>query len=404
MISCKKDDGKGVPTITMAPVNNITETSATSGGEVTSDGGSQVTARGVCWSIIDENPTTGNRKTLDGGGTGSFTSSITELIAGTAYYIRAYAINASGTGYSSSSKFNALSSKPALTTASFTFITPNSVTSGGNITNDGGAAVTARGVCWNTTGNPTIVNSKTTDGAGSGTFSSLISGLVANTSYYFRAYATNSMGTSYGNEIPFKTYTGTVTDYDNNVYGTVTIGTQIWMVANLKTTKYNDGTSIPLVTNGASWIALSTPGYCWYNNDITNKETYGAMYNYYVVDPAINGGKNVCPVGWHVPTDDQWNSISLATGAADKLKESGTAHWISPNTGATNETGFTALPAGNRGSNGEFDGIGSSVSFWTSNEYEINSAWDRFISSSNSDVHRQYYGKRNGISIRCLKN
>jgi uncharacterized protein (TIGR02145 family) len=406
LISCKKEASKTIPTVTISSVTNITETSAESGGNVTSDGGSEVTARGVCWDV-NSNPTTANNKTTDGTGSGSFSSSITGLTPGAGYNIRAYATNEVGTAYSSPTTFNALASIPVLTTAPITDVTTTSATSGGNIPDDGGAAITARGVCWNTSSNPTIGNSKTTDGTGTGTFTSSITGLLTNTTYYVRAYATNSAGTSYGDEAVLKTFTGTVTDFDGNVYFIVTIGTQVWMAGNLKTVKFNDGSAIPLVTDKAAWNALTTPGYCWLNNDeAANKVTYGALYNYYVVDPASNGGKNVCPAGWHVPTDGQWTDMTTflggEVGAGGKIKETGTAHWQTPNTGATNETGFTALPAGGRGY--DFGVTGTEANFWTSTEYETNSAWDRFISFSNSNVHTQYYGKRNGISIRCLKD
>ena len=140
---------------------------------------------------------------------------------------------------------------------------------------------------------------------------------------------------------------GTVTDVDGNVYNTVTIGTQCWLQENLKTTKYKDGTSIPLVTDNSAWGSLSTPGYCWYNNDDTYKNTYGALYNYYTVLT-----NNLCPSGWHVATEREWSTLVTYLGGASiaggKLKESGTTHWVTPNTGANNETGFIALPGGRR--------------------------------------------------------
>jgi len=157
------------------------------------------------------------------------------------------------------------------------------------------------------------------------------------------------VGTAYGTQVSFTTLmSGQFSDIDGNVYNTITIGTQIWMKENLKTTKYNDGSSIPLVTDNTAWINLSTPGYCWYNNDAaTYKSAYGAMYNWYTV----NTGK-ICPPNWHVPTDTQWETLITYLGgkiiAGGKMKETGTAHWTSPNIGATNETGFTALPGGYR--------------------------------------------------------
>ena len=174
-------------------------------------------------------------------------------------------------------------------------------------------------------------NSKTTDGSGTGTFTSSITGLTAGTTYYVRAYATNSAGTGYGNDISFTTQqggVGNVTDDDGNVYHSVTIGTQVWMVENLKTTKYNDGTSIPLVTDATDWHNLLTPGYCWNNNDeATYKATYGALYNWYTVNTG-----NLCPTGWHVPGDAEWTTLTTYLGGEDvaggKLKEVGITHWL----------------------------------------------------------------------------
>ena len=134
-----------------------------------------------------------------------------------------------------------------------------------------------------------------------------------------------------------------VKDIDGNIYHTVTIGNQVWMVENLKTTRYNDGTAIPNVTDSSVWSKLSTPAYCWYNNDASSyKATYGALYNWYAVNV-----QKLCPKGWHVASNAEFYALnSFLDGECGKLKEAGTIHWYSPNKGATNETGFTALPGG----------------------------------------------------------
>jgi uncharacterized protein (TIGR02145 family) len=163
----------------------------------------------------------------------------------------------------------------------------------------------------------------------------------------------------------------TVTDIDGNVYNTVTIGTQVWMAENLRTTKFNDGTVIPLVTDVAAWVALTTPGYCWYNNDpIPSNITYGLLYNFYV-QYASYQTKNVCPTGYHLPEMSEWSTMENYLGtsnAGGKLKEAGTVHWQSPNTGATNETGFTALPGGYRTYNGSFTQLNKAGYWWASSE------------------------------------
>jgi hypothetical protein len=193
-------------TITTVDISEITATSAVSGGNITNDGGSPITARGVCWSI-DPNPTISSTKTTDGSGTGSFTSNLTGLTSGLKYYVRAYATNAAGTAYGLSFYFNTLTAAgyPILTTTAISAISATSSASGGNITSDGGAAITARGVCWSTSSNPTISNNKTTDGNGTGSFTSNLTGLTSATKYYVRAFATNSAGTAYGNEVNFTT-------------------------------------------------------------------------------------------------------------------------------------------------------------------------------------------------------
>jgi len=196
----------------------------------------------------------------------------------------------------------------------------------------------------------------------------------------------------------------TVTDIDGNVYKTVTIGTQVWMLENLKVTKLNDGTAIPLVTDKTSWLNLTTPGFCWYNNyEATNKDTYGALYNWYTV----NTGK-LCPTGWHVPTDAEWTTLTSYLGgesvAGGKLKEAGTTHWKSPNTGATNESGFTGLPGGMRNVPGFFYNIKDSGIWWSSTEYD---ATDGLLSRADYNYggfYKHNLVKTCGFSIRCVKD
>ena len=192
------------PVLTTTNVSSITPSTARSGGNITSDGGSEVTARGVCWST-SQNPTITNLKTSNGSGTGSFTSDITGLSPGTTYYVRAYATNSAGTNYGNQVSFTTEKASPVLTTTNISSITPSTARSGGNITSDGGSAVTARGVCWSTSQNPTITNLKTSNGSGTGSFTSDITGLSPGTTYYVRAYATNGLGTGYGNQVSFVT-------------------------------------------------------------------------------------------------------------------------------------------------------------------------------------------------------
>jgi len=195
-----------------------------------------------------------------------------------------------------------------------------------------------------------------------------------------------------------------ITDKDGNVYTSVTIGTQVWMVENLKTTKYSDGTSIPLVTDNEEWANLTTPGYCWYDNDISYKNPYGALYNAY----AVRTGK-LCPTGWHVPTDTEWATLLNHAGGPDvaggKLKETGTTHWASPNTGATDAYGFKYLPGGLRDTYGSTYSIGIVGDYWGNHSQTTGYEYSVGIFYNESVVGTTYDGFLDeGISVRCLKD
>ncbi len=418
-VSCD-DDGDDivpdqVPAVTTTAVFNITESSATSGGNITENYDSPVTARGVCWGT-DSNPDVSGNKTIDGLGIGPFESNITGLVPGQVYYVRAYATNASGNGYGSSIQFTTLGNQaqvPSVTTTIVTSITTNSAISGGEITSDNGSTVTSRGVCWSTSPSPTINDSKTIDGTGIGSFQSNLTGLSTEQSYYVRAYATNAAGTGYGNALQFQTLAGssTVTDGDGNTYNTVTIGTQVWLKENLITTKYNDGTSIPHEENGQGWQHMTTPAYTWYDDNYDEiGSVYGALYNWYVTDPASNGNKNICPAGWHVPSKSEVELLTEYLGgsgvAGGKLKEEGSDHWDAPNVGATNESGFTALGSGGIGANYSWN-LRKATAFWTTTERETNEDWSYYFGSitrQNDNAGTSSAPKWHGTALRCVKD
>jgi uncharacterized protein (TIGR02145 family) len=299
---------------------------------------------------------------------------------------------------------------PIITTVDVSAITQTTAVSGGNITSDGGDSVTVRGVCWSTNPNPIFNDNHTSDGSSIGSFVSNITGLTATTTYYVRAYATNSAGISYGKELTFTTSATTlsVTDIDLNVYNTVTIGTQTWIVENLKTTKYNDNTEIPLITDNNAWAALTSPGYSWYYNETSYKNNFGALYNWYTVDSSSNGGKNVCPVGWHVPTVAEWATLTTFLGgenvAGGKLKEIGSTIWTNPNMGANNETGFSALPGGSRDLYGFFNGIGTYGIWWAVTDVDPTFALRIYMDSDVGSAESGTGYKHGGFSIRCLKD
>jgi len=196
---------------------------------------------------------------------------------------------------------------------------------------------------------------------------------------------------------------GQLTDLDGNAYKTVTIDTQTWMAENLKTTKYSDGTEIPLLTSNSEWIN-NTPGYCWYeNNSGIYKNTYGALYKWYT----INTG-HLCPAGWHVPSDSEWLALINYTGselyAGRNLKEAGTTHWLCPEYGGDNNYGFTALPGGWRESGGQFVLIGIDGIFWTSSAKDDKTAYDRVIYSCYEDIPQDWAPENFGFSVRCVKD
>jgi uncharacterized protein (TIGR02145 family) len=393
-----------LPTVVTMGISLVTSTSAQSGGDVTSDGGTSVTARGVCWNT-SENPTISDYCITEGSGTGSFTCNIIGLSPGITYYVRAFATNSAGTAYGNQVVFTTISDLPTVETTGISLVTTTSAQSGGSVTSDGGTSVTARGVCWSIAQNPTISDNYTTDGSGMGSFTSNISELDPGTKYYVRAYATNAQGTKYGMQYSFVTLwdNSPVSDYEGNAYATVQIGEQIWMAENLRSTKYNDGTEIPLVTDNTEWSNLSTPAYCWYNNnEATYKDPYGALYNWYTV----NTGK-LCPTGWHVSTDGEWTIMTEYLDenyAGGKLKETGTTHWNSPNTGATNETGFNALPGGDRATDGKFEFIGYYGNWWSATQINTNNAWYRNMHYNTSYVYRPDNNLKYGFSVRCIRD
>ena len=284
---------------------------------------------------------------------------------------------------------------------------------------DGGVSIIERGICYSTETNPGLADQIIYLPPNMGQDTAEIADLIPNTTYYFKAFATNSKGTAFSGEISFTTLDesgngiifnpnltyGTLTDIDGNTYKTIQIGTQTWMAENLKTTKYNDGTDIPLIADAGLWKNRSTPAYCWYMNDESNyKSTYGALYNWHAVNT-----EKLCPTGWHVPTDDEWTTLTmnldLESYAGEKLKEVGTTHWADPNY-ATNETGFTALPQGIRNYNSSFYNLGVTGYWWTSTPFvsPTTAAWARTMTNNQYNVLRGGSTKSDGLSIRCLKD
>jgi uncharacterized protein (TIGR02145 family) len=286
-------------------------------------------------------------------------------------------------------KFNS-SFTPTIETKS---VSPKSGTtqlSGGTFLSDGYSAITSKGVVWNTSANPTVaLSTKTNDGTGYGSFTSLMSPLIQFTNYYAKSYATNAKGTSYGQETSFL---GGVTD--------VQIGNQIWMVENLDVVKYRNGDTIPQVTDPSAWAGLTTGAWCWYANSSANGLVYGKLYNWY----AVNDSRGLAPLGYYIPTDTEFEVLTSRLGGVDIAggQMKATTLWNSPNTGATNKSGFTALPTGYRFV-GDFIGIGDSGGFWISTENNTTNAFNRNLYYNDDNIVIGNSSKTSGLSVRLLK-
>jgi uncharacterized protein (TIGR02145 family) len=296
---------------------------------------------------------------------------------------------------------------PTVTTTAISSIMISSASCGSNISKDGGTSIDSRGVCWSTDQTPTVADNKTTDGKGIGKFTSIITDLSPNTTYYVRAFATNSEGTGYGNPLSFTTLPengGTITDIEGNVYYTVTIGTQVWMGENLDVAHYSNGDSIPNIKDNLQWSELATGAYCDYENNPVNSTTYGKLYNFFT----IVDSRGVCPTGWHVPLDTEWSTLTEYLGGSDvaggKIKESGTAHWQNIIAWASNDSYFTALPSGDRAPFGTFYGIGNSAYWWSSTEVSSLNANYHRVTSNDNELESINYQKTMGMSIRCIRD
>jgi uncharacterized protein (TIGR02145 family) len=396
------------PTVTTATASAVTQTSATSGGNVTADGGGAIIAKGVCWSTSPAPTELLTTKTNEGAGTGTFVSNITGLLSNTTYHYRAYATNSSGTGYGTEYTFTTSAVLLAtLTTADITSITATAAVSGGTITANGGGTISEVGVCWSTNPSPTTTDPKA-PGTGTTTFTANLSSLVMGTTYYVRAYAINEAGPAYGNQVVFNTK---LADVDGNTYNVVMIGTQMWMAENLKTTQFNNRTAIPNVTDNTAWSVLTTPAYSWYLNLASNKDIYGALYNWYTVNTG-----NLCPTGWRVPSDNDFKTLESSIGITpaeidiwgwrgtdqgSQLKN--TTGWNAGENG-TNTTGFSALPGGYRyAATGTFNDRGNLSYWWSSSIVDATTAWYRRLDGNSTQIYRAGVEYAAGKYIRCVK-
>jgi uncharacterized protein (TIGR02145 family) len=280
-----------------------------------------------------------------------------------------------------------------------------------NIENNGGVSITEKGFCWSTNQNPTVNDNKIITHDDSLTFHDTIPGLISNTKYYVRAFAINEKGIAYGDEQSFTLWLNVpgpdVTDIDGNKYTSVKIGSQIWMVENLRTTRYRNGDSIGTTHPDTLMVNIeSSPKYQWaYKGEKNNVTSYGRLYTWY----AVNDSRNIAPTGWHVPTADEWKKLINYLGgdntAGGQLKATGLTYWKSPNAGATNASGFTALPGGFRELDGSFQAQGYGTYFWSSTD-DLNfgveivgvGTYDKTTGLSGAGA------KWDGFYVRCIKD
>jgi uncharacterized protein (TIGR02145 family) len=442
------------PSVSTLSVNNVSYNEAYLTGRLFNSGIYWISDCGFCWSTA-QNPTLANNHITAASDLGTFGLNLTNLDAGTTYYVRAYATNSAGTTYGEQLSFTTTSATlPMVTTDMVSYITTTTAMCGGDVISDEGATVTARGVCWSTTQNPTVNDNHTTDGSGTGSFISSINGLTSGTTYYVRAYATNSQGIAYGEQRSFTTAyysnfcpgTPTVTDHEGNVYNTVQIGGQCWTRENLRTTTSpSTGTYlIPAAGIGSTHTGKQA---FWYNNDPATYApmNYGLLYNWNAAVDTFNTAygetsvntssgnavfvtfsghrRGICPEGWHLPSDAEWTTLTNYVGSqSEYVCESNTTYiakalaseagWDSfsgecypgdQSVTANNASGFGAVPAGFC-CGSSFDYAGFGTYFWSATQNSGYDAYYRDVYYINPYVNRYNGGKNYGFSVRCLRD
>jgi len=393
--SCSKNEPNEepltVPTISTRSAFDVTSSGARAGGTILFDGGTPVSERGVCYSK-SPNPTISDPKSLPASGVTTYECFLSGLDQSTTYYYKAYAKNSVGVGYGEQKSFTTLGGGGGglanVSTAGVSSVTETSVVTGGQVTTEGGSPVTARGVCWSGSLNPSLSDAHTTNGSGPGVFTSNLTGLTPATTYYVRAYAVNTAGTAYGNQVEFVTSGGggsgqpcpglpSISDpRDGQSYPTVQIGSQCWLRKNMN------------FSTGNSWC---------YDNNTANCTTYGRLYDW-------SAALGACPPGWHLPTTEEYTLLAdfLVAGLSGTKMKS-TTGWYNNGNG-TNESGFTALPGGIRNLTGGYEGLTQWGIFWTSTSSSADQAWIRMLEYNTTGIGSQPGHKNMGRSVRCVRD
>ena len=440
-------------------VTAVTQNSFTVNGKVLTDGNSTITQRGFVYGI-DHNPSISNYSVNSGTGTGTFTSTITGLDAGITYYVRAFATNENGTFYgnevAATTTATTPSALPSVTTITVTNITTSEATVKGAVTSDGGENVTQRGFVYDTLPNPTTSSTVAYHGTGTGQFSNLLSSLHSGKTYYVRAFATNSIGTAYGNELTFTLNVPTpvpgdaipcpgaptVTDHEGNVYNTVQIGTQCWTKENLRTTT-SPSTGTYLIPPAGTTYTYSGKQAFWYNNDSATyaPRNYGLLYNWNAaldtfntaygelsVNPTMGdfnvsfmgNRRGICPAGWHLPSGEEWVTLTDYLNSHEEYRSGGLDGYVAKalasandwysgsvlgdNPEGNNVTGFSAVPAGHCFFS-SFDGVSGDAFFWSSTQRGSNYATICNLVAHSAVVEWFIDCVTNiGCSVRCLRD
>lgn len=403
-----------LPVVTIGSVQSLTTNEATVSGSVDDigTGAASVSEHGHCWSNFTTAPTVNDLKTSLGArtSTGSYMSTLGSLSPATKYYVRAYATNPAGTAYSS----NYISfttpediSAPTVTTTEVTNVTKNTAVCGGTVISDGGAEVLEKGVCWNTSPEPTLINKCTKDGTGTEAYTSFLKSLAKNTKYYVRAYAKNNVGTAYGEQKIFTTLAEWVvpgddwTDTrDGQEYGTVQIGSQIWMAENLNVGVQITGSEIP------GWNTIIEK-YC-YDDNSSKCDVYGGLYTWYEMMgwEYMESIQGICPDGWHLPSDNEWWELESFLGIDESeryLAFRGTDEAYDLMEGGY--TGFNALMVGYRDWALEiFDEEGVATYFWTTTQFDEYMAIFRQLVWNSGQTGFWADDKEYAASVRCIKD
>lgn len=374
------------PSLLTKPPITIATKAAVLSASLVYDGGSEITERGFCWST-DRSPTIINDYITDTNSVNEqtdFSSLIEDLQKNTTYYVRAYAKNDFGTGYGNEISFvTKTSSVPIVKTTAVTSVGITSAQSGGEIVDSGERNISGKGVCWSTMPSPTIQDDHTQNGNGDDAFIAQITGLNPNTIYHVRAYAVNDIGISYGESRTFTTVplnpVDSITDTrDGSVYKTINIGGQWWLAENLNFEMAN------------SW--------CYENSD-ANCSEYGRLYTF-------NAATSACPSGWHLPSDSEWKDLEMNLGMsleeAEAIEQRGTDEGTQLKDKGS--SGFDVLFGGFRNEDGTYTFLGTGGAFWTSSSYNLYLAWYRGFQNAESRIHRYFYDKDMGFSVRCIRN